>query len=461
MKGSMGKSDMSPQADVADLLRGLPSADRLASAVEEASGVGRAWALGAARQVLNQRRAGLKDGSDLRGADEIVAAATELALRMSRPSLGRVVNATGVVLHTNLGRAPLPLDVASAVADVARGYSTLEFDLESGGRGSRRHHVEGLLCELTGAEAAFAVNNNAAAVTLALAATCSGREVIVSRGELVEIGGSFRVPEILEQSGARLVEVGTTNRTRTGDYERAIGPDTAAMLRVHQSNFRTVGFTEAADLAELHRLVVERELLLIEDLGSGAMEPIEDEPTIRESIHAGVDLVCTSGDKLLGGPQAGIIAGRRAAVERCAKHPLARAVRIDKLQLAALEATLRLYITQGPDAIPAVAMLRTTADELHDRAAKLAEMIGPAASVSTGVSAAGGGTLPTTEFKGAICLVDPAPTSCESLVTALRDREIPVIACISEGRVVIDPRTLLHGEVELVAQAVTEALARQ
>lgn len=457
----MGDSRTNPEVNVAELLRGLPAVDKLAAAVEERGGVGREWALSAARQVLDLRRSGLKNGSDMRGADGIVAAATQRALKLSRPSLGRVINATGVVLHTNLGRAPLSAEVAQQVAQIAVGYSTLEFDLETGGRGSRRDHVEGLICELTGAEAAFAVNNNAAAVTLALAATCSGREVVVSRGELVEIGGSFRVPDILRQSGATLIEVGTTNRTRINDYERAIGPNTGAVLRVHQSNFRTVGFTEAVSLDDLHRLAAERGVLLIEDLGSGAIEPIEDEPTIRESIRAGIDLVCASADKLLGGPQAGIIAGKRAAIEQCATHPLARAVRIDKLQLAALEATLRLYFTQGPYATPAAKMLHADDEELHDSAVKIAELIGPAASVSVGVSAAGGGTLPIAEFKGAICVVNSTPMSCDDLLMALRERDLPIIARISENRVVIDPRTLLPGESRMVGEAINDILARE
>jgi len=457
----MGESRTDPEVDVARLLRDLPAVDQLAAAIEERQDVARQWALRAARQVLHQRRSGLKDGSDTRGAEDIVSAAAQQALKLSRPSLRRVINATGVVLHTNLGRAPMNQEAAQAAAEIAAGYSTLELDLETGERGSRRDHIEDLFSELTGAEAAFAVNNNAAAVTLALAATSAGKEVIVSRGELVEIGGSFRVPEILEQSGARLVEVGTTNRTRIGDYEDAVSPDTAAILRVHQSNFRTVGFTEAASMEELALLSGARGLTLIEDLGSGAIEPIKDEPTIKESVRAGVDLVCASADKLMGGPQAGIIAGKRAAVQPCTRHPLARAVRIDKLQLAALEATLRLYFTQGPNAIPAVAMLHATDEDLHADASKIAEMIGPAASVSRGISAVGAGSLPTTDFEGAVCLIDPTPMNCDGLLTSLRDREVPIIARISNGRVLIDPRTLLPGEAQMVSDGINEVLTRK
>ena len=271
--------------------------------------------------------------------------------RGERSSLGPVINATGVVIHTNLGRAPLPFEALEAIDNAASGYSNLEYDLERGERGSRQAHVEPLVCELTGAEAALVVNNNAAAVLLALTTLAAGGEVVISRGQLVEIGGSFRIPEILSLSGARLVEVGTTNRTRVTDYERAIGPDTAGLMRVHASNFRTIGFTEEPQLAELIALSRREGLFVIDDLGSGVPALrrdalgalLRDEPAARESIEEGADVVCFSADKLLGGPQAGIVAGRREAIERMRSHPLARALRIDKLSLAALEATLRLH----------------------------------------------------------------------------------------------------------------------
>ncbi len=344
-------------------------------------------------------------------------------------------------------------------AVAARGYSNLELDLDSGERGSRREHVEPLLRELSGAEAALAVNNNAAAVLLALSASAAGREVIVGRGQLIEIGGEFRIPEILALSGARLVEVGTTNRTRRADYERAIGAHTSAILRVHQSNFRTVGFTEEASPAELAELTRQRSLTLIDDLGSGALAAIGDEPPLRSSVAAGADLVCCSADKLLGGPQAGIIVGKGEAVAACARHPLARAVRLDKLQLAALEATLRLHRDAGPEAVPALAMLAAGEDELRARAERLAAAIGHPARVGRSTSRPGGGALPLLELEGPVCVLEPGPAGPDRVAAALRNAESPVIARISDGDVVLDPRTIADDEVEATATAVRSALA--
>jgi len=362
-----------------------------------------------------------------------------------------------VILHTNLGRAPLAEGAAGAGAAIGAAYSNLELDLESGERGSRADHLEPLLRDLSGAEAAFAVNNNAAAVLLALAALAGGREVIVSRGELVEIGGSFRIPEVLGQSGARLVEVGTTNRTRIGDYVAAIAPSTAAILRVHQSNFRTVGFVERPELPELAGLAREREIALIDDLGSGAVVPIGDEPLLADSVAAGADVVCCSADKLLGGPQAGILAGGAAAIEACRSHPLARALRLDKLQLAALEATLRLLRDSGPDAIPALRMLHAGEEELAARAERLAAAIGEPARVGRATSRPGGGTLPLVELSGPVCELpvdDP-----DALLGQLRAGTVPVIGRIHEGVVLLDPRTIADGEVDAAAVTVREALA--
>jgi L-seryl-tRNA(Ser) seleniumtransferase len=306
--------------------------------------------------------------------------------------------------------------------------------------------------------AATAVNNNAAAVLLALAAIAGGREVIVSRGELIEIGGSFRIPEILVQSGARLVEVGTTNRTRLGDYEAAVGPDTAAILRVHQSNFRTVGFTESASTADLAVLAADRGIALVDDLGSGAVEPVGDEPPLRASVGAGATLVCASADKLLGGPQAGIIAGRAEAVAACRAHPLARALRLDKLQLAALEATLRLHRDGGE--IPALRMLGADEAELAAHAAEISAAIGEAARVERGTSRPGGGTLPLVELDGPVCAVDPGALGADELAARLRAASPPVIGRIEAGRVILDPRCLRDDEAGLCAAAVSEALGR-
>jgi L-seryl-tRNA(Ser) seleniumtransferase len=431
--------------------------ERLASAVD---GLPRAAAVAASRQELEEQRSRILAGEEAEiDFDRLVDAARLRGSDLAAGTLRRVINATGVILHTNLGRAPLAPGAAEAAARIGAGYSNLELELETGTRGSRIAHLEPLLRELTGAEAAMAVNNNAAAVLLALAALAAGREVIIGRGQLVEIGGSFRIPEILSQSGARLVEVGTTNRTRASDYATAIGPDTAAIMRVHQSNFRTVGFTEEVQLAELVRLARDGGLSLIDDLGSGAIDPVDDEPTIRASLDAGADLVCWSADKLLGGPQAGILAGTARAVERCRSHPLARAFRLDKLQVAALEETLRTHRDGGPGAIPALAMLHADDAELSARAERIAAAIGSAASVRRSTARAGGGSLPLTELEGPVCVVEPGPAGADALLAALRRHAPPVIARVEEGGVILDPRTMSDGEAEQAAIAARDALA--
>src|SRR6266536_1302608 len=314
-------------------LRDLPSVDELARQIDDP------LAVEAARKVVARAREQIQQGND----PGDLAAQLQDELRAARtPHLRRVINATGVIVHTNLGRAPIAEAAIDRVREIARGYSNLEYNAATGGRGSRQDHVTGTLRRLTGAEAALVVNNNAAAVMLALAALAEGREVLVSRGELIEIGDGFRIPDVLERSGATLREVGTTNRTRAADYETAIGPDTAVLLRVHQSNFRLVGFTEQPRLEELAQVARSHQLPLVDDLGSGALVDVGDEPTARESLAAGADLVSFSGDKLLGGPQAGIVVGRAELVERLRRHPLQRALRADKLTLAALEGTLTL-----------------------------------------------------------------------------------------------------------------------
>ncbi|HEX8103369.1 MAG TPA: L-seryl-tRNA(Sec) selenium transferase, partial [Solirubrobacteraceae bacterium] len=352
-----------------DDLRALPPVDALAAQVDAP----RAVAVAAAREVLAERRAELLDAAD--GDPDLVRRARERAVAAGRPSLRRVLNATGVILHTNLGRAPLAPAAREAVARAAEGYSNLELDLQGGGRGSRHAHIEGLLRELTGAEAALVVNNCAGATLLAAAALAGpGREVVVSRGQLVEIGGGFRIPEVIAQAGARLVEVGTTNRTRLADYERALGERTGAVLRAHPSNFRQLGFVEEVAVEALCGLGVP----VIDDVGSGVLADelalLAEEPAVRRSVRAGAALVCFSGDKLLGGPQAGLMVGTAAAVAAARAHPLARALRLDKLSLAALEATLRLY--RDPERaraeIPALAMLCAGEAELRVRAAALA-----------------------------------------------------------------------------------------
>lgn len=420
-------------------LRDLPSVDELAR------DAGDPLAVEAARAVLARAREEIQAGvdpGDLRARldDELAAART--------PSLLRVLNATGVIVHTNLGRAPLAEAALDHVREATRGYSNLEFDLTTGSRGSRQDHVAGILRRLTGAEAALVVNNNAAAVLLALAALAEGREVIVSRGELIEIGDGFRIPDVLARSGARLVEVGTTNRTRAADYEQAIGPETAVLLRVHQSNFRVVGFTEQPRVEELAAVARRHALPLVDDLGSGVLEAVTDEPSAREALSAGADLVCFSGDKLLGGPQAGIVAGRADLVERLQRHPLQRALRADKLTIAALEGTLQLHL-DAPERIPVLRMLREPATAARERAKRLAAAVG--GTVEETVARVGGGALPLAELPSFACAIE------EALVGPLRAGSPPVIGIVRDGRLLLDCRTLDDDEVDEVTAAVRAA----
>jgi L-seryl-tRNA(Ser) seleniumtransferase len=334
--------------------------------------------------------------------------------------------------------------------EVGAGYSNLEYDLERGERGSRQDHLATLFGRLTGADSALVVNNNAAAVLLALAALAEGREVIVSRGELIEIGDGFRIPDVLARSGARLVEVGTTNRTRAADYERAIGPETALLLRVHQSNFRVVGFSEQPRLAELAAVARASELPLVDDLGSGALGRVGDEPTPAESLRAGADLVCFSGDKLLGGPQAGIVVGRSDLVERLRRHPLQRALRADKLTLAALEGTLSLALDPATrDDVPVLRMLHEPVELVRARAERLAQLVG--GEVEETVARVGGGALPLAELPSVACAVE------EELADKLRLGEPPVVALVRDGRTLLDCRTLTDAEIDEVAAAVRAA----
>ena len=380
----------------------------------------------------------------------VAEAPEELLARAERhldraPSLRPALNATGVIVHTNLGRAPLPAAAIERVARVAGGYSNLEYDLDAGVRGSRHTHLGPILSELTGAEDGMAVNNNAAAVMLVLAALAAGRDVPISRGELIEIGDGFRIPDVLAQSGARLVEVGSTNRTRIADYARVVGPETGAILRVHQSNFRMVGFTGAPSLGELAALAAEHGVPVIDDLGSGQLmdlPDLTDEPTARSSIEAGATVVCFSGDKLLGGPQAGVIVGTADAVARIRRHPLARAVRIDKLSLAALEATLELY-RDPARALREVPVLRAVAEPasaVHARAAALAERLG--GTVVATRARVGGGAVPLLELESFACALDGG----DDLAATLRGGEPPVVARVQEGRVLLDCRTLTDDE---------------
>ena len=431
-------------------LRDLPSVDELLRDARLAAEP-RELALEAARAELDRAREEIRAGLAPGDLAERVRRELDAA---RRPQLRRVLNASGVLAHTNLGRAPLAEAALERVWDVSRGYSNLEYDLAAGRRGSRQQHVAGLLRRLTGAEAALVVNNNAAAVMLALAALAEGREVLVSRGELIEIGDGFRIPDVLARSGARLVEVGTTNRTRAADYERAIGPETALLLHVHQSNFRLVGFTAGAALSELAQVARAHGLPLVDDLGSGVLAHLEDEPSAKESLDAGADLVCFSGDKLLGGPQAGIVVGRAELVERLRRHPLQRAVRADKLTLAALEGTLALYLDPQLAAreIPMLRMLAEPPEAARARAERLARLVG--GELEETVARVGGGALPLAELPSFACAVE------EELAAALRGGEPPVVALVRDGRCLLDCRALAEHEIDEAAAAVEAARAR-
>jgi L-seryl-tRNA(Ser) seleniumtransferase len=428
-----------------DARRAIPKMDVLLAhpwPAEQIETWGRPVVVAAARRVLEHVRRDLGNGHKLPSLDELahrVAEAVE-ALRAGR--MASVINATGVVLHTNLGRAPLSRAARAAVEEAA-GYSTVEFDLRSGGRGKRGSAARALLCELTGAPAALVVNNAAAAILLTLAALAKDREVIVSRGQLIEIGGEFRIPAVMEAAGATLVEVGTTNRTHLRDYERAIGDRTAMLLVVHPSNYRIEGFTAQPSLSSLVELAHERGLPLLHDIGSGLLRgSLGDEPTLEDSLRAGADLTVFSGDKLLGGPQAGIVAGSAELVSRLGRHPIARAVRIDKLSLAALEATLLSHLRGRLDDLPVWRSLRLTPEDIRPRAEALATLLGPAARLRRGVSVVGGGSLPGEGLPSVLVDIDPAPIGEETAMARLRAAEPPVIARAEKGRVVIDLRTV-------------------
>jgi L-seryl-tRNA(Ser) seleniumtransferase len=447
---------------VNERLRGLPAVDRLVEAAAEGCDATRGLLLACARDVLAEARAALAAGSEV-SAPDLEALARRVRARVARldtPFPRRVLNATGVVLHTNLGRAPLAVGALEALADAARGYSNLELELETGERGSRSARVAELLRALSGAEAAHVVNNNAAALVLAVDALAAGREVILSRGELVEIGGSFRVPEILASSRARLREIGTTNRTHPDDYARAIGPDTGILLKVHRSNFEVRGFVAEVSLAELAAIGRARGVPVVEDRGSGTLLDLRPhgipEPEAWSGLRDGADLVLFSGDKLLGGPQAGIALGRRDLVERMRKSPLARALRTDKLTLAALDWTLRaLQDGSAPEKIPVLRMLLAPESEVRARAERLADALarqGWKTSVEAQRALVGGGALPDFELPGAAVRLAPRG-SADALAAALRRSEPPVIARIHKGALLLDPRTLDERDTDAVVAA--------
>jgi L-seryl-tRNA(Ser) seleniumtransferase len=443
-----------------ELLRKIPQVDavlreRAVIAVEAE------WGPALARRLvadeLERERAAARRGTEPADAATIAARVGAAAAALARRRIRRVVNATGVVLHTNLGRAPLSDAALDAVRE-ASGYTNLEYDLDTGDRAGRAPVAATLLAALTGAEAALVVNNNAGALLLALAALARGREVIVSRGELIEIGGEFRLPDIMEASGAILREVGTTNRTHAKDYRRALGDQTALVLKVHPSNYEVVGFTKQPSLDDLLAIVHEAGVSLLYDIGSGLLRPAAgpNEPDATSALAAGCDLVCFSGDKLLGGPQAGILVGRRVLVEACRRHPIARAVRADKLTLAAMEATALAY-ARG-EAVPASASITISADELHHRAGRIAAGL-PVGSVRVepGKSVTGGGSLPGVTILTALLTVDAGPP--DALAAALRASDPPVIGRIEGGHLVLDLRTVDPADDDVVRDALRRGIS--
>ena len=451
-----------------ELLRKIPKVDELLRSpalAETISQYGDRAVTEAIRAELDAlRKAILANLTDTMPGQETLARRISNRVRMdSLPSFRRVINGTGIILHTNLGRACLSEKAAQAAADAASSYSNLEYELTAGKRGSRYSHVEALLCKLTGAESALVVNNNAAAVLLVLSALTQGGQVIVSRGELVEIGGSFRIPEIMEACGAQLKEVGATNKTHLGDYERAITEQTKALMKVHTSNYRIIGFSETPALPDLVMLGHERGLPVIEDLGSGCLLDlnrfgIHDEPTVQDSVRAGVDVVSFSGDKLLGGPQAGIILGKKQYMDVLKKHPLNRAMRVDKMTLAALEATLRSYEADAAEEIPVIAMLSAKPEMLREKAEKLSAML-----ASAGISAevlpvegrVGGGSVPNHSLPSFAVAFDGNITALEE---TLRLGIWPIIGRIHEGKYLLDVRTLFEEDFSTIVTAVREAI---
>lgn len=462
-----------------ELLKNLPKIDEMILRIEKReslAGFPREIVKEASRIVVEGLRTRIlqEKGNALRlpTPEQAADQAAEIVEGYRAYRLCRVINATGVILHTNLGRAPLCREAIERIVEVARGYSNVEYDLDKGERGHRYDHVRGLLCALTGAEEALVVNNNAAALLLVLNALSEGKEAIVSRGELIEIGGEFRIPDVMEKSGARLKEVGTTNRTRLSDYERAISPETGIILKVHTSNFRIMGFTEEADLASLVALGKKHQLPVVDDLGSGCLidldrHGLEREPTVRECLFAGADVVTFSGDKLLGGPQAGIILGKRAFLERIRQNPLNRALRIDKLTLAALEATMVKYLRPA-EALADIRVLRALTAPLSDvkrQAKRLAATLrralpeGMDIRLVNGVSMAGGGSLPTQEIPTLLVGLRSPRFSAALLEERLRRRALPVIVRVADDQLLLDVRTIEPEEFAGIRDALKAILA--
>ena len=446
-------------------LRSLPAVDRVVELLE-----GRAPAsavTAAARAAIDEARSAIRSGNPAPTLEELAGSATAHLEDRARTLLQPVINATGVLIHTNLGRVPLGDEQLETVRRVASGYSNLEYDLASGERGTRYGHATRLIAELTGAESAVVVNNNAAAVLLTLSALCAGKEVIVSRGELVEIGGEFRIPDVVAASGVRSVEVGTTNRTHLADYERAITPDTAAILKVHPSNYRVVGFTAEVPARDLARLAIGKHICFIHDLGSGLIDepgfPV-DEPLVRSALEDGADVVTFSGDKLLGGPQAGVIAGRAKLIDKLARHPLLRALRPDKMTLAALEATLDIYLRGEAADLPLWQMAQTPVEQLEQRAASLARRLRERLSDGTKIEAtpvssvAGGGSLPGLELPSFGLTISHGEQSSAELQRRLRRATPPVIARADGDRLILDLRTVAAAQDHSLLQLLVATL---
>lgn len=446
--------------------RAIPSVEAVLAELRGNGAAAHALALEAARTAIARAREAVTEGATTPGLAAIAAEAEALLAKLARPSLRRVVNATGVILQTNLGRAPLSERAMAAMAEAARGYTNLEFDLAEGSRGSRHEHVRDLLQRTTGAEDGLAVNNNAAALLMALQVFASGREVIVSRGEAVEIGGRFRIPDVLRESGARLVEVGTTNRTYAEDYADAITGETAAILRVHRSNFQVTGFTARPALGELAALAHEHGALLLDDLGSGCLVETADygvghEPTVRESLGGGADLTLFSGDKLLGGPQCGLIAGRGELVAALRSHPLARALRVDKLTIAALNATLMAYVAGTERAeIPVWRMLALEREQLEPRARAWAEAAGERGRVVESRTMIGGGAAPGAG-RESWCAALGAERGAERLAGALREADPPIVARVEAGETLLDPRTVAEADDAHVSATIAALLGAE
>ncbi|MHB1318632.1 MAG: L-seryl-tRNA(Sec) selenium transferase [Anaerolineae bacterium] len=456
-------------ADMQQQLRALPGVDALlhSQAAETMALVhGREPTLDALRRALAEARSAILEGGLTPDQDSLLARAAALVEQALQPSLRPVINATGVILHTNLGRAPLSTAVVAAMRQVAEGYSNLEYDLDAGHRGSRYLHAEGLLCRLTGAEAALVVNNNAGAVLLALSALARDAEVVISRGQLVEIGGGFRIPDVMAQSGARLVEVGTTNRTYIRDYAAAITESTVALMRVHTSNFRVQGFAYQPEAAELADLAHTRSLLLLDDLGSGtlldtARYGLRHEPTVQEALAAGADLVMFSGDKLLGGPQAGLLVGRSSLIERLRAHPLTRALRVDKATLAGVQANLMHYLRgEAEREVPIWRMMALAPERLAVEAQNVLDGLGhlsDGCELISGRSMIGGGSLPEESLPTTLLALPTA--GADVIAAALRRGDPPVVARIEDGRVVLDLRTVAPDEVCHLARRLEQVLS--